>query len=306
MDMTTSSEALHSPKTMHLRYAGTCQTCAGDISAGVLAVYDRETKSVTCLDCTRASTTASTEIVAPIPTELLTESPEATDESDSADLEVFAGVAGASARRENERRKQARETRVRKNHPLVGGLVLALVDDPQSTKAWATGAEGEERLGRRLDKLVGESIHVLHDRRIPRTKANIDHIVVSSSGVFVIDAKKYTGRPSLRVQGGLFRPRIETLMVGSRNCTKQVDGVHKQVDLVTAALQSAELAHIPVAGMLCFVEADWPLLGGDFTIDGVRVLWPKKAVSYIVQSGGIDAPATRLVHRTLAQAFPSA
>ena len=75
---------------------------------------------------------------------------------------------------------------------------------------------------------------------------------------------------------------------------------------MTTALQSAEFGHIPVAGMLCFVEADWPLLGGDFTIDGVRVLWPKKAVSYIVQSGGIDAPATRLVHRTLAQAFPSA
>lgn len=280
--------------------------CAGDISAGVLAVYDRETKSVTCLDCTRASTTASPEIDAPIQTERSTEAPDAADESVPADPEVFAGVAGASARRENERRKQARETRIRKDHPLVGGLLLALVDDQQSTKAWATGAEGEERLGGRLDKLVGDSIHVLHDRRIPRTKANIDHIVVSPSGVFVIDAKKYRGRPSLRVQGGLIRTRIETLMVGSRDCTKQVDGVHKQVDLVTAALESAELGHIPVAGMLCFVEADWPLLGGDFTIDGVRVLWPKKAASFIVQSGSVDATSTRLIHRTLAQAFPSA
>ncbi len=276
------------------------------MSAGVLAVYDRETKSVTCLDCTRASTTASPEIVAPIQAQRSTEASDAADESEPADLELFAGVAGASARRENERRHQARETRVRKDHPLVGGLLLALVDDPQSTKAWATGAEGEERLGGRLDKLVGESIHVLHDRRIPRMKANIDHIVVSPSGVFVIDAKKYTGRPSLRVQGGLIRPRIETLMVGSRDCTKQVDGVHKQVDLVTAALQSAELGHIPVAGMLCFVEADWPLLGGDFTIDGVRVLWPKKAASFIVRSGTVDAPTTRHILRTLAQAFPSA
>ena len=304
--MTTSSEALHAPKAMRLRYAGQCRVCARELPAGSLAIYNRESRSVTCVDCAPEPSTASPEIVTPIAAERSTESPNAADESGPADSEVFAGVAGASARRENERRKQARETRVRKNHPLVGGLVLALVDDPQSTKAWATGAEGEERLGRRLDKLVGESIHVLYDRRIPRTKANIDHIVVSTSGVFVIDAKKYTGRPSLRVQGGLFRPRIETLMVGARDCTKQVDGVHKQVDLVTAALQSAELAHIPVAGMLCFVEADWPLLGGDFTIDGVRILWPKKAVSSIVQSGGIDAPATRLVHRTLAQAFPSA
>ena len=33
--------------------------------------------------------------------------------------------------------------------------------------------------------------------------------------------------------------------------------------------------------MLCFVEADWPLMGGDFTIAGVSVLWPKKAASHI-------------------------
>lgn len=304
--MTTSSEALHLPKAMRLRYAGQCRVCARELPAGSLAIYNRESRSVTCVDCAPEPSTASPEIVTPIAAERSTGSLDAADESGPADSEVFAGVAGASARRENERRKQARETRIRKDHPLVGGLLLALVDDPQSTKAWATGAEGEERLGGRLDKLIGESIHVLHDRRIPRTKANIDHIVVSPSGVFVIDAKRYQGRPSLRVQGGLIRPRIETLMVGSRDCTKQVDGVHKQVDLVTAALQSAELGHIPVAGMLCFVEADWPLLGGDFTIDGVRVLWPKKAASFILQLGTVDAPITRHIHRTLARAFPSA
>ena len=37
--------------------------------------------------------------------------------------------------------------------------------------------------------------------------------------------------------GGLFRPRTETLVVGSRNCTKLVDGVLKQVDLVRDALE---------------------------------------------------------------------
>lgn len=292
--MMTSSEALHSPKAIRLRYAGQCRVCARELPAGSLAICNRESKSLTCLDCAPEHSTPSPETATPIAAERSTESRDAADESDPADPEVFAGVAGASARRENERRKQARETRIRRKHPLVGGLLLALVDDPQSTKAWATGADGEERLGRRLDKLVGDGTHVLHDRRIPRTKANIDHIVVSPSRAFVIDAKKYQGRPSLRVQGGLIRPRIETLMVGSRDCTKQADGVHKQVGLVTAALQSAELGHIPVAGMLCFVEADWPLLGGDFTIDGVSVLWPKKAAMDIVQSGGIDAPRRAL------------
>lgn len=35
-------------------------------------------------------------------------------------------------------------------------------------------------------------MHALHDRRVPGTRANIDHIAVSSSGGSVIDAKKYT------------------------------------------------------------------------------------------------------------------
>jgi hypothetical protein len=29
--------------------------------------------------------------------------------------------------------------------------------------------------------------------------------------------------------------------------------------------------------MLCFVEGEWPVLGGSFTIAGLDVLWPKKA-----------------------------
>jgi hypothetical protein len=33
---------------------------------------------------------------------------------------------------------------------------------------------------------------------------------------------------------------------------------------------------VTVQGVLCFVEADWPLLGGSFTTRGVEVMWPKQ------------------------------
>ncbi|WP_431277871.1 nuclease-related domain-containing protein [Leifsonia poae] len=218
---------------------------------------------------------------------------------------MFTGTAGASAKREYERRRDARESRIRENHPMVGALILALSDEPQTTRAWATGAVGEERLGTRLDGLTGAGIHALHDRRIPRTQANIDHIVVCASGVFVIDAKKYRGRPSLRVEGGIFRPRTEKLLVGTRDCTKLVDGAHKQVKHVRTALESAGLNQIPVQGMLCFVDADWPLIGGDFTISSVRVLWPKKAVDHITKAGAVDAITAKQAFGALASAFPA-
>ena len=72
----------------------------------------------------------------------------------------------ARPRREFERRKARREDRVRAAHPKIGGLILALSEDPQSTRAWSQGAVGEERLGARLDSLTSDGVAVLHDRRI--------------------------------------------------------------------------------------------------------------------------------------------
>ncbi|WP_241979954.1 nuclease-related domain-containing protein [Cryobacterium sp. TMT4-31] len=218
-------------------------------------------------------------------------------------FEVFTGTAGASARREHERLREKRATRIRDKHPHLGNLILALSDDPQSTQAWAIGARGEEDLGQSLDALSGHGVRVLHDRRIPRSKANIDHIAVTAAGVFVIDAKKYQGRPSLRVEGGLFSPRTEKLMVGSRDRTKQVAGVQKQVSLVRSALRDAGWEEIPVHGMLCFVGADWPLIGGAFVIGGVRVVWPKKAIENLLKPGTLTEQTARFVHGLLAASF---
>ncbi len=263
---------------MRLRYAGTCRECGASLAAGAVAVYDASSKTVACVECP------------------------AGGQSD-----VFApGNAGASAQREFERRKAKRENRIRNAHPHLGGLMLALSDDPQSTRSWATGAKGEVVLGKRLDKLVERGFHVLHDRRIPGTKANIDHIVVAPRGVFVIDAKRYKGAPRLQVEGGLFSRRVEKLMVGSRDCTELVGKVRKHVSLVEGALAAAGLADVSVAGMLCFVEADWPLLGGNFVIDGVEALWPGKASDRLTQSGPLDLDQMRAVARALATHFPVA
>ncbi len=265
---------------MSLRFAGECRECRAVLPEGTWAGYDRSTRSVVCVRCPGAG---EAEVVA-----------------------VDSGVAGASALREYERRKTKRETRIREAHPKLGGLLLALSDDPQSTRAWQTGARGEVVLGRRLDSLRERGIHVLHDRRIQGTKANIDHIVVSPRGVFVIDAKKYSGTPSLRVEGGLFRPRVESLIIGSRDRTPLVHGVLKQVRLVADALSQAGLGEISSYGMMCFVDADWPLLGGNFTISGVEVLWPRKAVERITGPGTLSATDVDAAARILAARFPSA
>lgn len=210
------------------------------------------------------------------------------------------GGAGSSARREYERRKANDETRIRAKWGRLGGVAVALSEERQSTKAWDRGAVGEEKLGRLLDSIAGEHVGVLHDRRIPRSRANIDHIAVTPAGVWVIDAKRYKGRPSLKVEGGILRPRVEKLLVGRRDCTKLAAGVRWQMDLV-----SGIVGDVPVTGVLCFVEADWPLIGGDFRISGVHVLWPRRLAKHLAGAGGGDVDVVA-VRESLAQALPAA
>lgn len=261
---------------MRLRYSGVCRVCGTDLPAREEAIYERATKTVRCAECPAASDGVEVVVDAP-PT------------ADHVSQPVDSGVAGSSARREYEKRKVMDEERLRQKWGKLGGIAVALSDEKQSTKAWATGAVGEERLGARLDSLVTEAIAVLHDRRIPGTNANIDHIAITTAGTWVIDAKRYKGRPELKVEGGLMRPRVEKVLVGRRDRTKLVDGVLKQVDLVRDVV-----GDLPVTGVLCFVEADWPLIGGSFTSRNIHVLWPKRLAKILTEDAGdLDVMATR-------------
>lgn len=287
-------------KQMKLRYAGVCRECGAELPAKTPAIYERSTKTVRCVthgEQRRTNATAAQATEAQVD-ELVAE----PVVEPAVEPVVDSGIPGASARREFERRKQRREDRVRAKHPKIGGFLLAVTDDPQSTTAWDTGALGEERLGAGLESRASERVRLLHDRRIPRSRANIDHLAVTPTGVYVIDAKKYAGRPRLEVEGGLFRPRVEKLLVGRRDCTKVVDGVLKQIDVVKGVLGDS----IPVHGVLCFVEADWPLIGGSFTTRGVAVLWPRKLYPRLAADGPLDVEAIAATHRKLAEALPHA
>ena len=127
--------------------------------------------------------------------------------------------------------------------------------------------------------------------------------MVCPSGVFVIDAKRYRdARPTLKVEGGLLRPRQELLVVAGRDRTTLVAGMHKQLRLVRSAL--ADQPDIPVRGVLCFVDADWPLIGGSFTVQGVDVLWMKKLRAQLTEPGPLGSDVIADLQWQLHEAFP--
>ena len=61
-------------------------------------------------------------------------------------------------------------------------------------RAWQRGAAGERRTARLLDRLGRDGYMSFHDLAMPHSPANLDHLVVGPSGVFVIDSKQWSGQ----------------------------------------------------------------------------------------------------------------
>jgi hypothetical protein len=192
------------------------------------------------------------------------------------------GEAGGSAKRQYERRKtrfEARrptEMRVAALAAVVVGLVAFVVVarlnmglgalcgllvagivllrawlPPMTTQAWSIGAEGEQRTAAYLDPLAAEGYVILHDLRMPRSGANIDHVAIGRTGVFVIDTKNVAGW--LRIRG-------EEIWIGGHRVAT-VGELRKQAAAVEDALgpRLAGRGLHPTV-VLCAHRADLPWL----------------------------------------------
>jgi Nuclease-related domain len=210
------------------------------------------------------------------------------------------GNAGASARRVHKRRKAQREEAVHRRHPRLGKLMLAVEDAPAHERRWAHGAGGEELVAAALEKRCTPEVVALHDRRLPGTRANIDHLVVAPSGVWVVDAKRYRGK--IRVVKPLFG--AAKLTIAGRDRTKLVEGLAKQVAAVEAMV--AELTPgTRVHGAFCFVEGELPLVGTP-EIKGFPLLHRRLLAKRLNADGPLDTAAVSTIAAALADRFPPA
>jgi hypothetical protein len=209
------------------------------------------------------------------------------------------GEAGASARREHQRRKAKREADIRERHPRLGSVILAVQGEPQTVSRWARGAGGEELVAAALMKRCPD-VPVLHDRRIPGSRANIDHIAVAPTGVWVIDTKRYKGKA--QVAKPLFgKP---TLKIAGRDQTKLIEGLTKQVALVTSAL-AAIAPDVPVHGCLCFIDTELPIMGTP-SVNGYPMVGPRGLAKRLTARGPVSIDTAVSLTQTLADHFPPA
>jgi len=282
------------PRIITLRRADECHACHVTLAASTRAWWHPDSRFATCLDCGRAQLGSTPDGPAPS---------DARDARGARSIPISApdsGIPGASAQLEYERLRRRRAARIDERWGRLAGIAKLLSNDPSSITVWATGSAGERGLAEGLTARLGDRAVLLHDRKVPKSRANIDHIAIAPSGVWVIDAKKYRGRVERRDKGGLFSVDYR-LYVAGRDCTTLVGGLTWQVDAVRDALGGAG---VRVHAVICFVDAEWPVFARTFQIRGVSITWGEKLASMIAEPGPLGARDVLRIADQLANALP--
>jgi hypothetical protein len=214
------------------------------------------------------------------------------------------GVAGRSARALHDHLAYERGQKARARFGVFARVVLWLAGgEPSHIRAWSIGAKGEEIVGRHLDDLASRGVDTLHDRRRPRSLANIDHVAIAPSGIFVINTKHCTGaRVRKEIKGSIFRPGPPQLLVGRHNRTNYVEEMDRELSAVYDALNGLpEARGVPVVPMLVLVGGDFGILQSPIYMGGVKIMNPKRMDKVVSVPGPLARETVRNIALRLSE-----
>ncbi|MFD3932337.1 nuclease-related domain-containing protein [Streptomyces sp. NPDC058614] len=145
---------------------------------------------------------------------------------------------------------------------LLTFQVCRIYRPTQST--WAKGAAGEQATARLLARLERRGYVVLHDRVVPESRANLDHLVIGPAGITYIDTKAWRSkRSSLTLDKG----------------TLHLDGYAQTRALETVTWEAQQVAHAlgcQVHPVIAVHGAAIPAPRGRLTTAGVTVIEAKR------------------------------
>lgn len=130
-------------------------------------------------------------------------------------------------------------------------VALACRPDPDAAR-WQRGAAGEEATARLLEGLPTRRWVVLHDRAVSGSSANLDHIVIGPTGVWVVDTKAYRAR--------------------LRSGWRSVHAGGSRIDTAPAAWEASVVADRLGVTVRAVLAVHGEGLGRGRTVDGVPVL----------------------------------
>jgi len=120
----------------------------------------------------------------------------------------------------------------------------------REARSWRLGRDGERRVGQLLDTLHTPTCFVLHD--IVGDRFNVDHVVVSEKGIFVIETKAYSkpgGDKRVRFDGS----RLTIDGLGDK--TNAIDQARANANWIANRLKASTGKDYPVRPVVLF--PDW-------------------------------------------------
>ncbi|MGF7234780.1 MAG: nuclease-related domain-containing protein [Frankia sp.] len=152
---------------------------------------------------------------------------------------------------------------------------------PIEIETWREDAEAERRTARALDRLVRAGYTVLHDRKLSDTAANVDHLVIGSSGAWIIETDAHRG-PLWQNKAGLWAAKVPL-----RPMLGLVSWMGEEVtsQLVADLPEGWQLEVQPV---VAFDRAELP--HGLLLIEGVVLLPASGVADYILSAGVVLKP----------------
>jgi nuclease-like protein len=137
---------------------------------------------------------------------------------------------------------------------LAGLAVAALVGwrlrfrPSEQARSWQRGARGERRTARLLRRLTRDGYSCFHDLAVPGSDANVDHLVIGRSGVFVIDSKQWTGQVHQGVDGLAWHNHYP-LARALQTVRWEAEAISRLLGTPTAALLCVHGAHVDRGGV---------------------------------------------------------
>jgi hypothetical protein len=113
-------------------------------------------------------------------------------------------------------------------------------------RAWRVGANGEQKVGRQLDKL-DPAWKALHSIPVRAGDADIDHLVIGPGGVFTVNSKHHPGK-KVWVGG-------ETVMVSGHR-QPYVRNARSEAEHAARCLGDVIGSRVDVIGLIAIVGAD--------------------------------------------------
>jgi hypothetical protein len=142
-------------------------------------------------------------------------------------------------------------------------------------RAMKLGRDGERAVGQFLEELRKDGARVFHD--IPGDNFNLDHVVITDRGIFVVETKTHS-KPSSDARVTLVNGELR--VAGHKLDRDPIQQVQAQISWLTRTLEESTGKRFPVLGALVFPS--WfvdPALKNAF--ENIWVLEPKALPAFI-------------------------